>query len=179
MFLAGTVCLGLQRKSPARAAAFCGFGYRNYLFVIENNIPRHRKRGEEMIIGVGIDIIEMDRVKRAVERRKGFVDRLFSREEADHFARRGMAVSSIAGGVAAKEAVAKAMGTGFTGFGWKDVVILRDPLGKPEVKLRGGARRLCEAKGIERILVSISHGRDYAVAQAIAIGGERHEGRNP
>jgi holo-[acyl-carrier protein] synthase len=149
------------------------------MIAIENNIPRHRKRGEGMIIGVGIDIIEMDRVKRAVERHKGFVDRLFSQEEADYFIRKGMAVSSIAGGFAAKEAVVKAMGTGFKAFGWKDVIILRDPLGKPEVKLRGGARRLCETKGIERILVSISHGRDYAVAQAIAIGGEMHEGCNP
>ena len=132
-----------------------------------------------MIIGIGIDIIEMDRVKRAVERHKGFVNRLFSQEEADYLTRRGMAVPSIAGGFAAKEAVAKAMGTGFTAFGWKDVIILRDSLGKPEVKLRGGARLLCETKGIERILVSISHCRDYAVAQAIAIGGERHEGCNP
>lgn len=148
------------------------------MFAIENNIPRHRKRGEGMIIGIGIDIIEMDRVKRAVERHRGFVDRLFSREETDYFTRKGMAVSSIAGSFAAKEAVVKAMGTGFTAFGWKDVIILRDSLGKPEVELRGGARRLCEDKGIERILVSISHGRDYAVAQAIAIGGERHESRN-
>ncbi len=149
------------------------------MFAIENNIPRHRKRGEGMIVGIGIDIIEMDRVKRAVERHRGFVDRLFSREEVDYFTRKGMAVSSIAGSFAAKEAVAKAIGTGFTAFGWRDVIILRDSFGKPEVGLRGGARRLCETKGIERILVSISHGRDYAVAQAIAIGGEGNEGCNP
>ena len=132
-----------------------------------------------MVIGIGVDIIEIERVRRAVERHRGFVDRLFSAEEADYFKRRGLNISSIAGGFAAKEAVVKAMGTGFTVFGWKDIVIIKDCSGKPEVKLLGGAKHLCEYKGIEKILVSISHSRDYAVAQAVAVGGGRHEDCNP
>jgi holo-[acyl-carrier protein] synthase len=149
------------------------------LFAIENNIQRLRERGEDMIIGIGIDIIEIDRVRRAMERHRGFVKRLFSAEEADYYEARGMNAPSIAGGFAAKEAVVKAIGTGFTVFGWRDVMIIRDCLGKPEVKLQGGAKHLCDGKGIKKILVSISHSRDYAVAQAVAMGGDLNEDCNP
>jgi len=130
-------------------------------------------------VGTGIDIIEIDRIKRVLYRHQGFVDRFFDPEEAAYYRRRNMNISSIAGGFAAKEAVVKAMGTGFTVFGWKDIVICRDDKGRPAVGLRGSARTLCSAAGIEEILVSISHSRDYAIAQAIALGGVRHEGCNP
>jgi holo-[acyl-carrier-protein] synthase len=131
-----------------------------------------------MIRGIGIDIIEIERVKRAVEKRSGFVGRFFASEEVAYYRKRGMNVSSIAGGFAAKEAVVKAMGTGFGAFGWRDVAVLRDNRGKPEVRLGGRARELCDSLDIEEILVSISHSRDYAAAQAIAIGGDGYEGCN-
>ena len=131
-----------------------------------------------MIRGIGIDIIEIERIRRAVERLSGFVDRFFAPEEAAYYRKRGMNASSIAGGFAAKEAVVKAMGAGFGSFGWRDVVVIRNSRGKPEVKVRGAAKDLCEGLGIGRIFVSISHSRDYAAAQAVAIGGDGHEDCN-
>jgi holo-[acyl-carrier-protein] synthase len=148
------------------------------MFYIENNIRGKRDRGDDMIAGTGIDIIEIARIKRAVQRREGFIDRFFSPQEAAYYRRRGMNISTIAGGFAAKEAVAKALGTGFKAFGWKEIEITRDPQGRPIVKLLGRAQDLCAEKGIDKILVSISHSRDYAVAQAVALGGVKHEGCN-
>ncbi len=131
-----------------------------------------------MIKGIGTDIIEIARIKRAIEKRSSFMDRFFAPGEADYYRRRGLNAASIAGGFAAKEAVVKAMGTGFSGFKWRDIEILRDKNGKPWVKIGGTAGALCDDLGIKRIFVSISHSRDYATAQAIAIGGDGHEGCN-
>ncbi len=131
-----------------------------------------------MIVGTGVDIIEIDRVRRAVDRHRSFVDRFFDPREADYYRHRNMNISSIAGGFAAKEAVAKAMGTGLSFFNWKEIAVLRDLKGKPTVELRGRAKDICCSKWIDEILISISHSRDYAIAQAIAIGGVGHEDCN-
>ncbi len=131
-----------------------------------------------MIIGIGTDIIEIERVKRVVERRSSFMHRFFAPEELDYYRGRRMSAPSIAGGFAAKEAVVKAMGTGFSGFPWKDILILRDKHGKPWVKIEGAARGACTELGIIRIFVSISHSKEYATAQAIAVGGDEYEGCN-
>lgn len=128
-----------------------------------------------MIKGIGIDIIEIERVKKTLGRRKGFVERFFAAEEAIYYQKQNKNAATIAGGFAAKEAIVKAMGTGFDDFSWKDIVVLRNSRGKPEVELRGRAKGLCECSGIEGILVSISHSKNYAVAQAIAIGGDVYE----
>ena len=88
-----------------------------------------------MIIGIGTDIIEIERIEIAVKRTKGFINKLFTENEINIFESRGFKSEVIAGNFAAKEAVSKALGTGFRGFGVKDIEILRDELGKPVVNL--------------------------------------------
>lgn len=128
-----------------------------------------------MIRGTGIDILEIDRIRNILDKFPVFLQRVFNEEEITYFKSRKLNVSTIAGGFAAKEAVIKAIGTGLRNFSWKDVSILRDELGGPVVCLKGKARLIAQCRGIDKIQVSISHSRRYAVAQAIAIGGKGNE----
>ena len=125
-----------------------------------------------MVIGVGTDLVEIQRIKRACER-DSFVAYTFTEEERRQA---GESVSRLAGDFAVKEAVSKSLGTGFRGFGPKDIEVLRDDLGKPYVKLYGEADRLAARQGIEEIFVSISNTGDHALAFAVAQGRES-EGR--
>lgn len=120
-----------------------------------------------MIIGVGADIIEIRRIKEALERNDKFIDKLFSREEIEYLKSRNLRPEYVAGRFAAKEAVSKALGTGFRGFDFKDIVIDRTALGKPIVVLKGKAKLLAQKYGGYRIHVSISHGEDNAIAYAV------------
>lgn len=88
-----------------------------------------------MIIGIGVDIIEIERVRQAIQNNKNFLSKLFTERELDYFINRNMNSEVIAGNFAAKEAVSKALGTGIRGFSFKDIEILRNELGKPEVIL--------------------------------------------
>lgn len=120
-----------------------------------------------MIIGVGADIIEIRRIKEALERNDKFIDKLFSKEEIEYLKSRNLRPEYVAGRFAAKEAVSKALGTGFRGFDFKDIVIDRTALGKPIVVLKGKAKLLAQKYGGYRIHVSISHGEDNAIAYAV------------
>lgn len=122
-----------------------------------------------MVIGVGTDLVEIQRMERACER-DSFMAYTFTEQERRQ-ARES--ISSLAGDFAVKEAVAKALGTGFRGFGPKDIEALRDELGKPYVKLYGGAERRAAQMGIQDIQVSISNIKDYALAFAVAQGEGR------
>lgn len=122
------------------------------------------------IIGTGIDIVEISRISRALDRTARFLSRVFTSCEIEYFNSRGNSPGHIAGAFAAKEAVLKALGTGLRGMEWKDIEIVRDSAGKPGVNLYGGARALAEGSGIRKLHISISHERDYAVAQAVAEG---------
>lgn len=122
------------------------------------------------IKGTGIDIAEISRINNAVMKRPSFINRVFTVLEISYFNSRGNNPCHIAGNFAAKEAVLKALGTGLRDMDWKDIEIARDSLGKPSVMLYGGARIIADNKGIKYIHISISHGVDYAVAQAIAEG---------
>lgn len=132
-----------------------------------------------MITGVGVDIVEIRRIKEAVERNDNFIDKLFNKEEVDYMKSRGMRPEYIAGRFAAKEAVAKALGTGFRGFSFKDIVIDRTALGKPIVVLKGKARVIAQKSGDYKIHLSISHGEDSAIAYAMIenadCGSEKNE----
>ena len=107
-----------------------------------------------MITGIGIDIIEVERIKRLINEKDNFLTRNFSDAELALCAK----PESIAGNFAAKEAFAKALGTGFRGFSLRDVEVLRDELGAPYILFRG-----------ERIKarVSISHTKTTAAAVAV------------
>ena len=125
-----------------------------------------------MIIGTGVDIVKIERF--AKKQNPRFMERVFSSRERAYIAKKG--IQTMAGLFAAKEAVAKALGTGFSGFYPKDIEILHTPKGKPVVKLHGQARR---GRCIH-ISVSISHTATdavaFAVAQRIRRRRVRHDG---
>ncbi len=117
-----------------------------------------------MIVGIGTDMVEMERVRKACGKR-AFTERVYTEEERRQA---GENVSRLAGDFAVKEAVSKALGTGFRGFMPWDIEVLRDELGKPYVKLYGGAKERAEELGIGRIHVSITNTKEYAAAFAVA-----------
>jgi holo-[acyl-carrier protein] synthase len=115
------------------------------------------------VIEVGVDIVEIGRVRSAVERHgNGFRRRVYTELEWEQC---GRSFPSLAGRFAAKEAVMKALGVG--GMRFRDIEIRRSPSGKPEVELAGRMRARADRLGIRRITVTISHSRDNAVAVAM------------
>ncbi|MGL5099109.1 MAG: holo-ACP synthase [Fusobacteriaceae bacterium] len=116
-----------------------------------------------MFSGIGNDIIEIERIKQALSR-PGFRERVFTEKEIEEIVNKGDKTESYAGKFAAKEAVAKAFGTGVRGFDLRDVEILGDELGKPLVHLGGD---LAEKYAKHKIELSISHCKEYAAAVAI------------
>lgn len=121
-----------------------------------------------MILGTGIDIIEIDRIAKAVQKNPSFVERYFSPLERQYFQSRKMRYEVIAGNFAAKEAFSKALGTGIRNFALHEVEVLRDPLGKPYINLYGAALTIYTELKIDGLHVSISHCKDYAIASVIA-----------
>ena len=127
-----------------------------------------------MIIGIGVDIIEIERVRQAIQNNKNFLSKLFTEKEIDYFISRKMNSEVIAGNFAAKEAVSKALGTGIRGFSFKDIEILRNELGKPEVILHNGAKlignKLIRNNNSLKIHLSISHNNSSAIAYSVLEG---------
>ncbi|WP_026885233.1 holo-ACP synthase [Clostridium beijerinckii] len=119
-----------------------------------------------MIIGIGTDIIEINRIERAIQRTNTFIERSFTYDEIAYFKLKGFKGNVIAGNFAAKEAISKAIGTGFRGFGLKDIEILRNELGKPVVNLSDKIYNLLETKEF-KMHVSISHSKENAIAYAV------------
>lgn len=111
-----------------------------------------------MIAGIGVDLIEIDRISRACEK-EGFLKRCFTEDEIKMIDRKW---HRAAGNFAVKESVVKMLGTGFRGVALKDIEVLRDELGKPYVKLYGKAEELAKDKEITTIHVSITNTKDYA-----------------
>lgn len=128
-----------------------------------------------MIRGIGTDIIEIERVAQSMARTSNFIHKVFTEEEYRLLEVKRFAKASLAGRFAAKEAVSKALGTGFRGFELRDIEILSDPLERPIVKLHGGALERLQAIEGDIIHVSISHCKDYAVAYATIEGSEKNE----
>lgn len=124
------------------------------------------------VVGLGTDIVECLRIARMIERHgELFLERVYTKAEIRYCQSRRQATQHYAGRWAAKEAVVKAMGTGWSrGIGWRDVEIRPVRGGKPVVAFRGAARDVLETLGIREILVSISHCRSHAVAYALALG---------
>lgn len=120
------------------------------------------------IFGIGTDIIEISRIRKNIENER-FIERIFTKNEIEYFRKRGMKRESIAATFSAKEAVSKAVGTGIRGFNFNDIEILRDLKGKPYVVSHGKFRELCIKNKISEIKVTLSHCREYATANAIAI----------
>ncbi len=119
-----------------------------------------------MPYAVGIDTIEIPRVRRVLERHgERFLKRVFTPEEVAFCRGR---VPELAARFAAKEAVMKALGTGVRGVGWREIEVLPDRRGKPLVYLYGGAKKRADEMGLYGIDVSLSHERQYAIAAVVA-----------
>lgn len=120
-----------------------------------------------MICGLGTDIIEISRIKKAAQR-PSFLTRVFTEREIALCRERHNFFASLAVRFAAKEAVSKALGTGFRGCGWQEIEILSDPLGKPSVVLGGKAKIIEEELKIINWEITLSHCKNYAVAFCVA-----------
>lgn len=124
-----------------------------------------------VIVGLGTDIVEIVRIGRMIERHgELFLHRVYTEGEIRYCQRRRESYQHFAGRWAAKEAVMKTLGTGWTrGVGWLDIEVCTRKSGQPTVTLSGGAGELAERLGIHEVLISISHCRAYATATAIAV----------
>lgn len=124
-----------------------------------------------MIIGTGIDIIEIHRIKDAIIR-QSFVNRVFTMSEQQYCESRGVQrTASYAARFAGKEAVMKAFGTGLAGGSLQDIEILLNDKGCPRVELSGQFAALATDMGVTAIHISLTHAQEYAAAQAILWGG--------
>jgi holo-[acyl-carrier protein] synthase len=124
-----------------------------------------------MIYGIGVDLVKVDRLARVVDRYgERFLKRVFTdREIAYCQTRARQGVYQFAQRFAAKEAFSKALGVGLRqeGIRWRDVEVLPDPRGKPEIHLSGRAAELCRAAGISNMLISLTDEDDLAVAMVV------------
>lgn len=116
-----------------------------------------------MIYGIGCDIAEVARIRKASER-ESFLRRVFSESELAAFAKLKDPCESMAGAWAAKEAFSKALHTGVRGFELTDISVLHDKLGAPYLELCGSAKMAAKAL---KVHISISHTHEYAVAYCV------------
>lgn len=124
-----------------------------------------------MILGLGTDIVDVQRIAKMIaDHGDHFIQRTFTPGEIAHCGQRRASAPHYAGRWAAKEAVMKVLGTGFTpDVGWTDIEILNKPSGQPYVTLTGPAKSYSDRLGIHEILVTISHTDNYATATAIGL----------
>ena len=125
-----------------------------------------------MIVGIGNDLVDLDRFRRVLERRPSLIDRLFTDSEREYARRRTDPTERFAVRFAAKEAVLKAMGVGIGAVDWHDIEVLRDDDGRPSVALSGRAAALAVEQGIEDWRLTLSHSEIVAQAVVVALGIE-------
>lgn len=123
-----------------------------------------------MILGVGTDIVEVSRVKKAINNPR-FCERVYTEAERQYCEGRGMQrVQSYAARFSGKEAILKAFGTGLREGTMQDIEILPDALGCPQVNLTGHFAKLACEKKVEKVWISLSHTKEYATAQCVMEG---------
>jgi len=123
-----------------------------------------------MIIGTGVDIVEVARIQKVADNKR-FFTRVFSEAEISFFEECRYRANTVAGRFAAKEAVLKSLGLGIHDVPLRSIEILRTGEGRPFVSLSGAAQAHAQARGITNIHISISHDGGFAIAQAVAEGG--------
>jgi holo-[acyl-carrier protein] synthase len=122
-----------------------------------------------MVLGLGTDLIETGRVEESIKRfGERFLERIFSPGEIAYCKRKKNAAESFAARFAAKEAGAKALGTGISrGVTWKEFEVKREASGKPSLHLSGRAAELAGAMGVKKIQLSLTHSREFALAVVV------------
>ena len=120
---------------------------------------------------LGNDIIEIERIRQAIERSSSFVERVYTPHEIDYCESRNKGrYESFAGIYAAKEAFIKALGTGMRHGSWQDIEIYHDEFGAPLIRLQDTFKNIYETSGYTNIHVSISHCKEYAMSTVILEG---------
>ena len=125
------------------------------------------------LAGIGVDMLEIARMERVMRRRPSFLRRVFTDDERAYCERCARPAEHYAARFAAREAVLKALGTGFAeGIGLSDVSVALDASGRPRAQLAGRAAEVAASQGVREIALSISYTRDVAVANAVAVTDE-------
>jgi holo-[acyl-carrier protein] synthase len=121
-----------------------------------------------MIVGMGTDIIEVKRIERLLSKQDRFKERIFTRGEIEYCEQKKNNVQNYAARFAVKEALLKAIGTGWReGVAFKEIEVKNNEKGKPELVLSGTAKTITEEMGVTNIQVSISHLKDLAIGVVI------------
>lgn len=122
-----------------------------------------------MIVGLGLDIAEIDRIGQAITRRgAAFLERVYTPQEVAYCEQHKNKFERYAGRFAAKEAAMKALGTGWRhGVRWHDIEVTRESSGKPTIGLEGVAREIADRMGVKNISLTITHSGNFALAQVI------------
>lgn len=133
------------------------------------------RTGDEHLNRVGIDVLDVNRIQKAIERNRRFKNKIYTENEIHHIEKKNS--YKTAGGIfASKEAVSKLLGTGISGFSWKDIEIKSDKRGKPTVVLHNNARRIAGEQKLGDLEISISHSEDIVVAVALGTVREGQSG---
>ena len=122
-----------------------------------------------MIVGLGVDMEEVSRIREVISRHgRIFLDRVFTAGEVAYCARHRDPAERYAARFAAKEAMMKALGTGWSkGVRWRDIEVMRQPGGRPTILLHGAAREHAERMGARHINLSLTHSGNFALAEVI------------
>ena len=122
-----------------------------------------------MVVGLGVDIVQNDRIQGIVEKwGDKFLAKVFTETELEFINKHNQKIQRYASNYAVKEAFVKALGTGFrNGINFHNIQVRRDNLGKPFIELKGSTKTYADEKGISKIHTTISHEKDYSVAVVI------------
>ena len=120
------------------------------------------------ISGIGVDLVDVDRVRRLMSRRTTFAARVFTQQEIEYCERQADPAESYAARWAAREACRKALG-GVRGMRWHDVRVARAPSGAPSLVLEGATLRRADALGVSQVMVALTHERKMAGAFCVAV----------
>ncbi|MFW6006754.1 MAG: holo-ACP synthase [Halanaerobiales bacterium] len=124
-----------------------------------------------MITGIGLDIVEVKRIKNIINRwGDNFLNKVYTLSEIKYSQQYKNSYVHFAGRFAAKEAFSKMLGSGMNLISWKEIEVINDKKGKPDLNISGKAEKIITEKNIKNIHISISHEKEYAVAEVI---GER------
>jgi len=122
-----------------------------------------------MIVGSGIDLVEIARIQQSVQRfGQRFLDRVYTAAEQGYCLRKRNSAESLAARFAAKEAGAKALGTGISrGVSWLEIEVVREPGGRPTIRFHGRAAEIAQAMGVVHVALSITHTATLSMASVV------------
>lgn len=139
---------------------------------VENRAVASTTGEQGPVAGLGVDIVDIERMKRAIERSPHLPERIFTQEERDYCEGKSHPETHYALRFAAKEAVLKALGTGFSGMKFTDVEVTHDRYGRPVPLLRGHAAEIAQQRGVIEMHLSLSYTHTVGVASAVAVTEE-------